>query len=659
MNTHGWAGLILRVDLTSGRIETQATADYVPDYIGGRGIATRIAWDEIPPGVDAFSPRNPLMLFTGPLTGTTAPFSGRTGVYGLGPQGYPHDWFTRAGFGGHWGPSLKYAGFDGIVVTGASDHPVYLWVHSGRAELRDARDLWGLGTYESQQRLIAAHGDDTRVAVTGPAGERLSRIAIINTETESAAGQGGFGAVMGAKRLKAIAVTGTGAIPIARPAEFYDVCRAIAAECHMPNRNRATDPERKRKYGEKPQACTQQCTGPMCARYYTHVPGVVCKGQVHAGQVHCVGGLFAGQGSKGFYQWSLGFEAGFEAGKLSNDYGLNHWDILLGIVPWLQQCRQEGLLTQIDGMPIDFEDPYFWAELLRKITYREGIGDALAEGGWRASRLLGVGTEIADTLYPGWGYAGHWDGHGDHANYIVFPFWLVSALQWAVDTRDPISSGHGYSQSVMRWCEFGQSPTPVSWDRMKAIGQHLYGNPTAIDPLGGYTARAEPAIWHGHRSILKDSAPVDDQMFPRIFSRLTDDGFARATLPSGRVMDGPDFEYHMLSAATGWDWSPADLDRGLERVANLDRALQIRNYGRSRTDDESIIPNLARPENWPNPLLGVPQALDPTAFRALMDEYYRLRGWDETTGHQTRQRLESLGLAPIADALERDVPVPA
>jgi len=226
----GWTGKLLRVDLSDGSTREQDSLPLTP-YIGGRGFGARLAWDELEAGIGAFDPGNLLMFLAGPLTGTTAPFSGRGEVCGLGPQGWPVEWFTRSGMGGHWAPEMKYAGYDGVVIKGQAEKPVYLWLHDGKAELKDAAHLWGLGTYETQQRLLAEHGRQVKVVAIGQAGERLSRIAIINSETESAAGQGGFGAVMGAKKLKAIVVGGDLSFPITdvkRYIRIYDRTHDLA-----------------------------------------------------------------------------------------------------------------------------------------------------------------------------------------------------------------------------------------------------------------------------------------------------------------------------------------------------------------------------------------------------------------------------------------------
>jgi aldehyde:ferredoxin oxidoreductase len=647
----GWTGNILRVDLTSGEIWTQPSTEYHLRYIGGRGIGARLAWEEIPPGVGAFDPRNPLMIFAGPLTGTSAPFSGRTIIMGVSPQSYPVEWFSRSNVGGHFGPELKWAGYDGIVITGQAERPCYLLIENARVELRDAGELWGLDTYEAQRRLMTAHGKGIRILTIGPAGERLSRIAIINTETESAAGQGGFGAVMGHKRLKAIVVRGTGKVHIAQPELFRRRCQAIAEEAHAPlgwPGPARLDPEKVVKYGERFHACTQGCTV-RCSecRWYDRVPGVVRKGRLYSGQFHCASALFPGVPGT-FYDWKLGFEAGFELSTICNEYGLNQWDILFGIVPWLRDCRRAGLLQDLDGIPIDPDDPHFWAELLRKIAHREGIGDALAEGGRRAPDILGFGREFADEYYAAWGYAGHWDGHGNRINEIFFPFWLVPALQWAMDTRDPLSSGHGYAQNIMTWSKHLSPQAGLDWDTIAEVAARVYGSRSAAHIRSGYEDKAFPAFWHGQRSVIKDSLLVDDQIFPRIYSEKTPDHFARAL-----DMDGPSFEYHMFTAATGLDISEAEFERMAERVFNIERAVLVRNYGRDRAMDETVIPYFSKVEWWTNPELGERQALDVERFRRLMDEYYTLRGWDPRTGWPTRRRLEELDLRDIADELER------
>ena len=228
----GWVGKILRVDLTSGKISESSTFDYVPKFIGGRGLGAKICWDEVSSGVGAFDPENRLVLATGPLQGTLAPSSGRLTVVGKSPQTGPTESFVRSGIGGHFAPELKWAGYDALIIQGKASKPVYLWITDHKAEILDAGGLWGLDVYQAQQMIWKLHGNKTRAMVIGKAGENRSRIASILTDTGNAASQGGFGGVMGSKNLKAIAIRGTGSVTVARPKELmqltYDIHRLFS-----------------------------------------------------------------------------------------------------------------------------------------------------------------------------------------------------------------------------------------------------------------------------------------------------------------------------------------------------------------------------------------------------------------------------------------------
>lgn len=643
----GYAGRLLRVDLSRRTVEHQDTSDYLPLWYGGRALGARIAWDEIPPGTGAFDEGSPLMILAGPLAGTAAPFSGRTTVCGVSAQGHPREWFTRSSFGGHWGPELKRAGFDGIIIRGRADAPVWLRIEDGRCTVEDATGLWGSGLYDTQKRLASTEGAPRRVLAIGPAGEKLCRIAVAATETESAAGQGGFGAVMGSKNLKAVSVRGSLPIPVADPGRFGRVCDLVRGEAHAshgwPHEPRL-DPDRVCRYGQRFQACTEGCSV-RCydARFYTTVPSVLQRGKVLSGQMDCVAGLFPGMEGTA-YDWKLGFEAGFEVGQVSNDEGLNHWEILIGMVPWLRALGRDGILSEIDGERMDFDDPAFWSFLLHGISRREGrVRSALAEGTVRACEILGIGRDRLGEFFPAWGYAGHWDGHGDRINYVFYPYWIVSPVQWAVDTRDPISSGHGYAQNIMGWSRICSPVHGFDWERIMDVSARVYGTRVSADPGSNCEGKAFPAWWEGNRSVMKDSLPVGDQVFPRIYSMKTEDGFARAG-----DMDGPSFERCMFEALTGEDWGDRGMEEASVRVIDLERALLVRNYGRCRADDESLVPYFEKTEQLANPLHGEKKGLDREGFRGVMDEYYDLRGWDRETGRPMKRALERSGLAAEA-----------
>jgi aldehyde:ferredoxin oxidoreductase len=263
----------------------------------------------------------------------------------------------------------------------------------------------------------------------------------------------------------------------------------------------------------------------------------------------------------------------------------------------------------------------------------------------RAAKILGVGGAFISEFYPAWGSAGHWDGH--IANILIFPYWLVSALQWAVSTRDPMSNGHGYAQNVTRWSPIDGASEALDWETLADVGARVYGTRQAVHPESGYEAKAYPAVWHSRRSIIKDSVPVDDQLFPRIYSKKTRDHFARAE----NGMEGPSFEYHMFRLATGVDVSEDDFNQMAERALNVERALQVRNWDRSRSVDETVIPYFERVESWANPFIGRGLGLDREKFAAVLDEYYTLCGWDTVTGRPTQAKLQELGLPDVAGEL--------
>ncbi|MEE8420254.1 MAG: aldehyde ferredoxin oxidoreductase N-terminal domain-containing protein, partial [Dehalococcoidales bacterium] len=210
---NGYMGKILFVDLAKKSCQEETLSEAMcRDFMGGYGIAARILYERMKPGVDPLGPDNMLGFMTGPLTGTPTMCSGRFVVVAKSPL--TGTW-GDANCGGDFGPFLKFAGFDGVFFTGNSVGPVYLFIDNGKPELRDAADLWGKDCLETEDILKNAHGKDTSVACIGPSGEKLSLIAAIMNEKGRAAGRSGLGAVMGAKKLKAVAVRGNQRVPMA------------------------------------------------------------------------------------------------------------------------------------------------------------------------------------------------------------------------------------------------------------------------------------------------------------------------------------------------------------------------------------------------------------------------------------------------------------
>ena len=638
-----WTGRLLSVDLTTGLSEVHDTREYLPDAVGGRALGAALAWEMLRPGIAPLDPENPLMFLAGPLSDTSAPSAGRTTVCTLAPQSYPIHWFTRGSMGGDWAHMLKRAGYDGVVIVGRSPRPVYLSIRNAEVELCDAQDLWGQGIMATQETLRKRHGDKAQVATIGPAGESLSAISVIGTNEGSAVGQGGFGAVMGSKNLKAAVVQGSGRTRIAHREAFVGLTKAISRDLVLDYRNRASGgSSRPATYGARQHRCSSGCVR-GCVRHYEGVPGQLFPDRTYAGVVQCTSGRFSG--AEGYY-WDIGFEAGFELNMLANDWGINHWDLMKGLFPWIGMCHRAGLMNDIGGRQIDLDDPHFWYEVLESIATRRGpMAEVVADGGRQAIARTGLLPDDARQLYTGWGYANHWDGRGPRGNNISYPFWLASALLWMTESRDPMGSTHGYVQDLT-----GASPLRfgiLTWDQLKSAAERIYGRAEAGDPYSDYEGKAEPALFHARRSMLKDSLPGCDRVFPRLFSSLTEDGLARVD-----GIEGPDLDARLFSLATGIDVDTPELERLAERALTLERAQQIRDLRRTREMDNQVLDFFCdTEEERANPVLGEKRRAEPEPLYSLADEFYRLHGWDPQSGVPTPEHLRSLGLEHVVEAL--------
>ena len=221
---YGWTGVILNVDLTRGKIVKELLSkELVINFLGGSGINSKILYDMVKdPTIDPYDPENVLIYGTGPLNGTLAPACSRLTITSKGPFTLA---FSDSNSGGHFAPELKFAGYDHIILQGRSTKPVYLWIDDDHVELRDASDLWGKDVWETDKMIKEEIGDpDVKISAIGPAGENLVRFAAVMNDRTRAAAWGGQGAVMGSKRLKAVAVRGTKEVRIAKPEEFEKAC---------------------------------------------------------------------------------------------------------------------------------------------------------------------------------------------------------------------------------------------------------------------------------------------------------------------------------------------------------------------------------------------------------------------------------------------------
>ncbi len=633
---YGWAGNLLWVDLSKGESTRQPIAeDFALKWLGGEGFGARLLWEQVGPEVkDGLDPDNVLIFAAGPLISTLAPSSGRleiitksalTGIFG------------DSNSGGHFAPELKQAGYDVLIVKGKSDRPVYLWIDDDRVEIRDASHLWGRTVPETDALLKEELRDENiQVACIGPGGENLVRFAAIINNLVRAAGWGGAGAVAGSKNLKAIAVRGTRGVRAARPEQFEQAC--WAAQDKLRKTVRLLETRRKmgtmhlmRMYhfggyagmknytvSQAPEDYIEKVSGEKWAdEFLSNTMGC------HGCRQHCSHfvtvreGAYRGLASEGFEFAALGpylFSYGSDnlafaaaAAKYCNDYGLDA-TAPAGALAWATDCFQRGILTEkdTDGLILNWGDEPTALELLRKITYREGFGDLLAEGIEKASKAIGKGSEYYAQTIKG--------------RYV-----------WELNTR----TNYG--------CSIAAATATRGCDHLKGWGQYEFAAPS---PEASQQRWGHPKT--GDRRSHEGKAPmtVEGQRLHTLVDILGTCKFNGAIGVYGLTEE--DYAL-MLSPLLGVDLSGEDLFLIADRVWNQEQAFNIR-QGMSRKDDTIPEMYMKEPLNA-GPLKGT--LIEKEKFEAMLDDYYRLRGWDVGTGTPTRETLERLGLKDVADELER------
>ncbi|MEM3714439.1 MAG: aldehyde ferredoxin oxidoreductase N-terminal domain-containing protein [Nitrososphaeria archaeon] len=637
---YGYVGKILRINLSTNKISFTETSKYSKMYIGGRGIAARIAWEELKPGISPYSPENKLIFMSGPLTGVLSPGSGRISVSGIAPQVYPKPWYTRSNMGGRFGSWLKYAGFDGIVIEGKSDKPVYVWIYDDKhIDIMSAESFWGIDTFSMQKKLQEKHGETTISACIGIAGENLVNTATIITDAGNAAGQGGFGAVMGSKKLKAIAITipKTGLqekrIAIADPEQLIRLWK----RCQTLLQGGPKEPTliseyigTKLEYSPKYYACSQACPGLCDSHYFQNIPSKHFQ-EILSTHMMCVGSIivnyFTGEKAWAKVNYKIGIPEALKINKVSDQLGLNQWDLIGGLFLWLAMCYQKGILSKEEiGIEIDPNDPDCWMKLMNMIAYKNGFGKVLAEGTMAAAEKLGKGFEYLP--YVAYGYAEHGAGRCMWG-WFEYPYWIVGALLWATDTRDPFSdTGHAYSHLIRG----GHYAPVLDQDKIKQIAKYLWGSDKTVSD--DYEDKAQVAIWLQNRGCLISSLPVCDWSFPIVTSKYTPDNFGDTSMES-----------RIYSAVTGINMSEKELDKVGERIFNLERSIAVRE-GRKRGVDETVGKFFEKPD-WTRKI-----TMPFEKFKTLLLEYYKLRGWTEE-GVPTKSKLMELGLDDVFYELEK------
>ncbi len=616
MAEHGWAGKILRVDLSDLRSWTEPTSPYVERFIGGIGIGYKILWDEVGAEGDAFDPGNRLVFATGPLTGTLAPGSGRFELVSKSPRSHPRETVTRSGMGGFWGPELKFAGYDALVVQGKADRWLNLWIHDDRVEFRDAQEYVGRDTYETQICLRKELDPRARILCIGPAGEKLSRLAVILSETSFASGRSGFGAIMGSKRLKAIAVRGTRALGVFDPERLVQIsrrARAISAQ-HSAREltTRILKPDEQYDFINRYRRKNVGCFGcPVHCFAHLNIPGA---GQAAA---HCINYFYYGLATKFYGPGPARDQAVADGFVLANRYGLDTFEFW-HMLNFLQDLVKAGHKDMEAELPLDQAGSREYIQtLIRQIALRQGIGDLLAEGCARVADRYPNGWKIAGRYFPAYGSA----AHGPLRNSPGV------ALLWALDSRCAVIDQHSY---VRLSVSFLNDPPPYTLplERARAISARVFGSEAAIDH-SSFNHKPEAVLLTQNRSMVINALVLCDWLYPSLQSVAAEDRQGDTSLES-----------QLLEAATGLHLSEEELNRVGERIWNVARLIMVRE-GRTREEDTV---HSSFFEKSPGE-----KCIDRAEFEKAKSRYYRLRGWDEKTGRPSQEKLKELGLMDLAD----------
>ena len=607
---HGWMGKILRVDLTRGTLREEALVPKTAkDFIGGRGLGIEILRREADPGCDPLSAENLMVMATGPLTDTGAPTEAR---YMIMTQSPLTGAITCSNAGGRFPTELKRAGFDALVLTGKAEQPVYLWIADGRAELRDATHLWGETTHATTDRLRAETDAKARVACIGPAGERLVRFAAVMNDKDRAAGRSGVGAVMGSKNLKAVAVRGTGKIPLADPERFKAFNQKILARFKAATKETplgltingtAGVVITTQHLGVLPTKNWQQGTfagweqihgETLTAKYL--VRGKACYAcPIGCGRITRVEDpQFGGEGEGPEYEtiYALGsncmvdnLAAVIKANYICNEQGLDTITMGATIACAMELVEKGYLEEKAVGRPLAWGDGEALVALTRMTAAREGFGDRLAEGSYRLAASCGH-PELAMV-----------------AKKQEFP---------GYEPRGAQAMGLAYATS------------PIG-------GSHMRGDPAYFE-LFGVPEKVDPLEWRGKARITKDfqdlSAIIDAAGLCIFFAVRNLAGKSLDVPPTGIL------EY--LNAATGAGYTLAELIRAGERIITAERQFLVQ-AGFSRRDD--TLPKRLTAEPLPDgPAKGMVCHLE-----EMLDEYYREQNWS-ADGFPTPARLKQLGL---------------
>jgi aldehyde:ferredoxin oxidoreductase len=616
-----YQGKILRVDLTTRQVGVEQPDEiFFRTYFGGWGLIAYYLLKEMVSGADPLGPNNVLVFANGIVTGTPLGGSGRNAVGAKSPL---TGGFGESDVGGFWGVELKRAGWDGIVITGRAEDPIYLWIADDQVEIRDGAHLWGKETAEVEAVLKRKVGDKRiRVAQCGVAGENLVRYACVVNDCHHMAGRTGMGAVMGSKKLRAIAVRGTGKVELAD----RDKVLKIASWLRWRHRERGESEHgtggaltsinamgalATRNFQETCFEGAEKITGQRMTESILVERGTCfacpanCKRRVRVRGRYEVDPIYGGPEYEGLA--SLGSCCGIDdleaiayANQLCNAYGLDV--ISTGVtIAWAMECFERGLLTKEDtkGLDLRFGNASALTTLVEQIAHRQGFGNLLAEGSLQAAKQIGRGTEK---------YAMQVKGQEIPPSY---------------DARTKFSLGLGFVTS------------PTGADHMHSFKDHYCASERHVQNLRNWgILEPVPLEDLGPKKVRAAKYYVDWRVFLNCVGMCFFLPYSQE-----QICD-------IVQGATGWNSSMFELMKVGERALAMARAF---NYREGFTTEDDVLPRrfFTPVESGPSEGAKVP-AED---FARARDLYYAMCGWNRETGAPTSTKLHELGVGWVAELL--------
>jgi aldehyde:ferredoxin oxidoreductase len=620
------SGNLLRVNLAreTTRIE-RLPEEFIKKYLGGRGLGAKLLFDELRPSIDPLGRENKLIFAVGPVTG--APFGGSSRYTVMAKSPLTGGWGESSG-GGFFGAEIRFAGLYAIVVEDVAEEPVYLWIKDDHAEIHKAGHLWGKDPIQTIEIIKREVGEQSaRIACIGLGGENQVRYACVIADVRYAAGRCGMGAVMGSKKLKALAVRGTKPVPVADKEALLDLKKKHAdqswagagkllyddGEDGWLDDNNATGRLPTKAFQQGTFELAEALTGEtmsktmLIGRRTCFACRNSCYRVVKGEEPYTIEPVWGGPeyesvAALGSLCLVGNLNAVCKANELCNKYTLD--TISTGVVvAFAMECYEKRLLTKkdTDGLELNWGSHAAELQLIEKIARREGIGDLLAEGVARAAGKIGRGAE-------------------------KFALTIKAQELPMHEPRGKKGLGLSYAVSNRGACHLQMIDHDDSWQVPENMVPEV-GLVKPVNPLDTTIDKVRIV------KAAEDWKATVDSLTMCIYS----------SFPAGPK---PDVVLAVINSVTGWDIKLAELAKIGERVFNLCRAFNIREEF-SRKDD-------ALPERLSEPLPDGPlrgQRISAEEFRSMLDNYYDIRGWDKTTGIPTASKLRELDLGFVSDQL--------